>query len=318
MNDISNLTSAALLLALVSMGCSEELVGPDSENIDADYAIVDTGQEDCFDSFAGIPCPPEGQSHFGQDAQYEGLQPSYQDNGDGTVTDLNTGLMWEQGFHFLEWADAPADAVPFIDTDSFDFEYGSTGRYIDAQYVTSTAYTGYVFGDQLAFFGVNFADGRIKGYPQAGNPEHPEWYARWVRGSEGYGENDFVENGVGTVTDESTGLMWCRIDSGDEAFADLLAGYFYDDGSLNWKEALLVGDNCFSRSAARVASTVLAVIVRKRRLGFHAAGLVIYSINGSRLGLHPVGGEFGSPEAGNLLRFSYPCQAISRKPNGIS
>ena len=28
--------------------------------------------------------------------QYLGNQPSYVDNGDGTVTDLNTGLMWQQ------------------------------------------------------------------------------------------------------------------------------------------------------------------------------------------------------------------------------
>ena len=37
-----------------------------------------------------------GESYNGQDAQYEGLQPAYQDNDDGTVTDLNTGLMWLQ------------------------------------------------------------------------------------------------------------------------------------------------------------------------------------------------------------------------------
>ena len=36
------------------------------------------------------------EDFYGQDASYESTQMSYQDNGDGTVTDLNTGLMWMQ------------------------------------------------------------------------------------------------------------------------------------------------------------------------------------------------------------------------------
>ena len=31
---------------------------------------------------------------FGQDAQYQETQMAFEDNHDGTVTDLNTGLMW--------------------------------------------------------------------------------------------------------------------------------------------------------------------------------------------------------------------------------
>ncbi|MCP5099359.1 MAG: DUF1566 domain-containing protein [Chloroflexi bacterium] len=57
------------------------------------YPIVDTDQTNCFSESSVIPC---GESYNGQDGQYEGLQPAYQDNGNGTVTDLNTGLMWIQ------------------------------------------------------------------------------------------------------------------------------------------------------------------------------------------------------------------------------
>lgn len=57
------------------------------------YPIVDTGQTYCFSAQSAIDC---GSAFNGQDAQYAGLQPAYQDNGDGTVTDLNTGLMWIQ------------------------------------------------------------------------------------------------------------------------------------------------------------------------------------------------------------------------------
>ncbi|NWF62801.1 MAG: DUF1566 domain-containing protein, partial [Chloroflexi bacterium] len=60
------------------------------------YPIVDTGQTTCYDNDSAIPCPQTGQAFAGQDANYQGLAPSYQDNGDGTVTDLNTGLIWQQ------------------------------------------------------------------------------------------------------------------------------------------------------------------------------------------------------------------------------
>jgi len=56
--------------------------------------LVDTGQSFCYSDTVSIPCPEAGSAYFGQDAQYAGSQPSYADNGDGTITDLNTNLMW--------------------------------------------------------------------------------------------------------------------------------------------------------------------------------------------------------------------------------
>ncbi|MBN1138586.1 MAG: DUF1566 domain-containing protein [Anaerolineae bacterium] len=61
------------------------------------YPVVDTGQVLCYDaSGAEIACPGQGAAFYGQDAQTDGRQPSYADNGDGTITDNNTGLMWQQ------------------------------------------------------------------------------------------------------------------------------------------------------------------------------------------------------------------------------
>ena len=60
------------------------------------YPVVDSSQEKCFDDAVEIACPEEGGKYYGQDAQYTGIQPSYVNNGDGTVTDVNTGLMWIQ------------------------------------------------------------------------------------------------------------------------------------------------------------------------------------------------------------------------------
>ena len=58
------------------------------------YMIVDTSQVSCYSNNAEIEFPKTGAAFFGQDAQYIGNEPAYKDNGDGTVTDLNTGLMW--------------------------------------------------------------------------------------------------------------------------------------------------------------------------------------------------------------------------------
>ncbi|MFC1893662.1 hypothetical protein ACFLYR_06525 [Chloroflexota bacterium] len=57
------------------------------------YVVVDTGQDKCYHNAREISCPQPGEAFYGQDAQYQGVQLAYQDNGDGTVTDLNTGLL---------------------------------------------------------------------------------------------------------------------------------------------------------------------------------------------------------------------------------
>ena len=60
------------------------------------YCVVGTGQAKCYDNSREIAPPKPGQPFYGQDAQYNGNQPAYKNNKDGTVTDLNTGLMWTQ------------------------------------------------------------------------------------------------------------------------------------------------------------------------------------------------------------------------------
>ena len=109
--------------------------------------------------------------------------------------------------------------TPFINTNYFDFGYGDTDageRIIDAQFVTTSIYVGTVMGGQKAMFGVNFADGRIKGYPVDSTPMQPDgkgFYVLFVRGNNIYGKNDFADNEDGTITDNSTGLMWQQDDS---------------------------------------------------------------------------------------------------------
>ncbi len=70
--------------------------------------VPDTHQGSCFDDSGIAPCPQRGRPYYGQDAQYLGAAPSYRVNGDGTVTDRVTGLMWQQGHNAerLDWYQA--------------------------------------------------------------------------------------------------------------------------------------------------------------------------------------------------------------------
>ncbi len=60
------------------------------------FTVVDTGQTNCYNNTQVITAPTFGQLFYGQDPQYAGPSAAYTNNGDGTITDLNTGLMWVQ------------------------------------------------------------------------------------------------------------------------------------------------------------------------------------------------------------------------------
>ena len=61
--------------------------------------VPDTQQGNCFNTGSKTACPSEGHKLYGQDAHYHGPEPSYTDNGDGTITDNITGLLWEKAHH---------------------------------------------------------------------------------------------------------------------------------------------------------------------------------------------------------------------------
>ena len=83
------------VVALLLLGCTDPVAMPAEEvGLQAlDTRVVDTGQDRCFDTTGDIPCPGPGSALFGQDAQYEGIPPSYTVHGNGTVTDRGTNLM---------------------------------------------------------------------------------------------------------------------------------------------------------------------------------------------------------------------------------
>lgn len=230
------------------------------------YPVIDTGQSRCYNDTTEITCSQPGEVFYGQDAQYDGIQMSYQDNGDGTVADLKTGLMWQKTppNERYTWDEAAAYAenlelagyddwriptikelyslaafygnintlTPYINIEYFDFEYPNTSqgyRIIDAQYWSSNKYVGTTMYGDWSAFGFNFADGRIKSYPtgESGGPT-AALHIRCVRGGNGYGKNSFVDNADNTITDRATGLMWMKSDSGT---------------TMIWKEALNYAEN---------------------------------------------------------------------------
>lgn len=261
---------AASLIALVA-GCSDQSTSAGSGG---SMGAVDTGQSLCYDDTgAAIPCPASGSRFHGQDAQYAGVQPAYRNNGDGTVSDLNTGLMWQQAHNATRISGQAAEAacnnlelggytdwrlptikelfsladfrgnqharIPYIDTAYFDIDYADdielTGTHrVEMMGQTWSGTFRPDRSDSLYFF--NFFDGHIKSSFYQPSGSVGELFYRCVRGN-AYGINAFSNHGDGTVSDMSTGLMW------QQANAEQSPG----DYQFNWEEAL---DYCESLSLA--------------------------------------------------------------------
>ncbi len=236
------------------------------------YPIVDTGQGTCYDNSELIDCPAEGEAFYGQDAQFTGNEPSYTDNGDGTVTDNVTGLVWTQELSdaSMPWSDAAgycesfevgsitdwrlpnikelwsirdfSTGWPWVDTDYFYLVGdGSQGA---QQHSWSSNY--YLVDTEEATKNVAFIVNDWTGHIKALDGNR---FVRCVSGDE-YGINDFVDNGDGTVTDNATGLMWAQDDNGEAidwgtalAYAEDATDAGYDDWRLpNVKELQSIAD----------------------------------------------------------------------------
>ncbi|BCR06293.1 hypothetical protein DESUT3_33620 [Desulfuromonas versatilis] len=259
---LKSLISNVLLLSLFALhaGCGSDGGGTDVQAVNSTgasamaYPIVDTGQGTCYDNSDLIEGPAEGEAFYGQDAQYTGNTPSYTDNGDGTITDNITGLVWTQELssYSMPWSDASgycealeaggitnwrlpnvkelwsirdfSTGWPWVDTDYFHLvgdgsDMGRHHSWTSNLYLVESEYQNEQVQGDPAFI-VNDWTGHIKA--MSGRR-----FVRCVSGAE-YGINDFIDNGDGTVSDNATGLMWSQDDNGE---------------AINWEAALAYAEN---------------------------------------------------------------------------
>ncbi|MBU2513986.1 DUF1566 domain-containing protein [bacterium] len=93
-NRPSSGTASVSLTANISIGSS-------SSNKQFDLVVTspinlpDTGQTLCYNNSGTIITCPDPGSELAQDGSYEFIAKSFTDNGDETITDNNTGLIWE-------------------------------------------------------------------------------------------------------------------------------------------------------------------------------------------------------------------------------
>ncbi len=147
-----------------------------SQTFASTATLPDSGQSNCFNELGeAISCTDSSTRYRGQDAHHAGREMTFRDNGDGTVTDLNTGLMWQKTPDFrrqqhdeaTEYANAlelagytdwrlptikelyslahfdgelvrKGESTPYIDTRYFDFKYDRLK--FAGQYWSSTIY----------------------------------------------------------------------------------------------------------------------------------------------------------------------------------
>ncbi|MGQ1785132.1 Lcl C-terminal domain-containing protein [Saccharicrinis sp. GN24d3] len=160
------------------------------------FVQVATGQVSLYDEDGDvIKAVVPGDSLFGQDANYlTGKKMSFEKNGDGTVADLNTGLVWQEiptsegfdwqgayeycenlelgGYH--DWRMPTVKELfsisdfssgwPYLDTNHFSLVNNENPDKSE-QYWSSNKYVGHTEeGGFHAAFGVNHVTGHIKAY----------------------------------------------------------------------------------------------------------------------------------------------------------
>ena len=165
----------SVLSALVLFGLLSLNAHTDEHNA----LLPDTGQSVQYDTKGKVLAKSDSSLYRGQDASVQGNPLRYRDNGDGTVSDINTGLMWQKAHDFTrrtmketvshvesmtlggysDWRVPsikelysianfdgqlikPGDAgesQPYIDTSVFDYEYDKRLAFA-GQFWSSTLY----------------------------------------------------------------------------------------------------------------------------------------------------------------------------------
>lgn len=193
--------------------------------------------------------PDTGQTNhftqtFGEDSDFTGSGPAYVDNGDGTITDRVTGLMWQKtDGGEMSWEKAKDYArnlrigshqdwrLP-TSMDLFSIlNHDRHGPAMDTHFFARTEAQYWwtdspLAGDNSKVWLVNAGGGigahAARETTSAGGDRTV--HVRCVRGNSPFGRGPSLhDNGDGTITDEKTGLIWQKITT---------------DHAMTWEQAL--------------------------------------------------------------------------------
>ena len=198
--------------------------------------------------------PDSGQTNFagtvpGQDADYAIHVPSFTDNGNGTVTDTNTGLMWQKtdnGESTWEYAVTNARNVAVggysdwrlpTPAELFSMLNLNNNPAVDTNYFPNNPAGAAGYWWTTDIYGTNYASvwcansgGGLGPKPKTETISAGgvlRYHARYVRGGAPSNGHNYLNDGDGTVTDLDTGLMWQQVPS----------------AATNWSAALTNAEN---------------------------------------------------------------------------
>ncbi len=190
------------------------------------YPINATGQTICYDEQGRVMKKlKEGDKLYGQDGNYlSGSKMSFKVNGNGTVSDLGTGLMWQQipPAEGTTWQQAKEycenlelggfddwrlptlkelfsisnfeEGWPYLDMKYFSLAGDIISK--DQQYWADNKYVGETAqGRDNAAFGVNHVTGHIKAYPAGGERGEGGRPQQGGRPPQGGGDGQMAQGG---------------------------------------------------------------------------------------------------------------------------
>ena len=186
----------------------------------SEVKLPDTGQT------LAVPGAP-----FGEDSDYTINPPSLTDNGNGTITDNVTGLMWQKtDAGEMTWANAVANAPLQLTAGYTDWRLPTP-----AELFSILNHNNNPALDQTKFPNTNSADYWWTSDIYGTDPTHVwctnaggglgpkpitetisaggslRYNARYVRGGNPNNGHNYVNNNDGTITDTDTSLMWTQL-----------------------------------------------------------------------------------------------------------
>jgi len=194
--------------------------------------IPDTGADRCYNATSVMNCPlSEAEPFFGQDYQFSSTPMSFTNNGDGTISDKVTGLMWQMtpAAVTYNWYEASGTYDATYNPTSTDVcrnltlagytdwrlpersellsivDYGSANPALDTTYFPDSSTYDYWVNTSYSTsdaWDVQFADGGVTTTSKTTGK-----HVQCVRGT-AWGVSNFVDNHDGTVSDTISGLMW--------------------------------------------------------------------------------------------------------------